>query len=89
MVLVSFYWILRRLGKVEFYTFSVPYFVYTSISVVCVYKEWLPQTWLHYSKSYQSNTIITNFVVANAIPLIDFKYTLFVMFPVFMAALNS
>ncbi len=89
MVLLAFYWILRWLKKEEFYTFAIPYFIYNSICVVCVYNGWLPQSWQGYSKSYQQNTILLSFVVANAIPLIDFKWTLFVMFPVFMATLNT
>jgi hypothetical protein len=87
MVLIAGLWILVKVGKAGYTSYlTVPFFVYHSAAVVCVYNEWLPQYLLNYSKEEMANSILLCFVMVNAVPLVDFKYTLFVMFPVLMAS---
>ena len=79
-------WILIKTGNSKYCTRLVfPYFVYHTVSAVCVYKEWLPAYFNGYPKDNMSYLIVLVFIIVNAVPLIDYKLTLFFMFPVLLA----
>jgi hypothetical protein len=81
-----FIWICIKTGNSKYCTrLAFPYFLYHTISAVCVYKEWLPAYFNGYPKDNMSYLILLVFILVNAVPLIDYKLTLFFMFPVLLA----
>lgn len=86
MVLVATLWIFIKKGKSDYcLSCSHIYFFYHVFAVVCVCKEWLPTKWNSYSKTLMQDSIMMTFIAVNSIPLIDFKHTAFITFPIFIA----
>ena len=65
---------------------AVPYLLTHCISTVCCYNGWLPEAWLKYPKDVFEFQIVLQFIIVNAIPLLDFTETLFVMTPIFIVS---
>ena len=53
--------------------------------IVFVYKDWLPDYFNRYPKVNTENMIMLIFIAVNAVPLISFKQTMFVMCPILIA----
>ncbi len=86
MVLLAVFWVLIKKGKSAYcYLGALIYFFYWSFCVVCVFKEWLPQSWKSHSKYQLANSILIPFIAVNSIPLSDFKQTALFTFPLFIA----
>ena len=76
-----------RLKRMEILPyFNVPYLLNQSIATVCVYKGWLPNSWISYPKEVFELQLIVNFIMLNAIPLADFKITLFLLYPILLVS---
>jgi hypothetical protein len=55
-----------------------------SITSTCVYKNWLPDSWKSYPKEMADSQLIINYIALCAVPLTDYKITLFYSFPLYM-----
>ena len=76
-----------RIGKPEYcIQTAVPYLLIHAVGAVCAYKEWAPASFNTYPKDVMQFQILINFILINAIPLIEVKITLFLMFPVLLVA---
>ena len=64
----------------------IVYLLIHCIGTVCLYKEWVPRSFLDYPKDVMQWQIMINFILCNAIPLIDFLITTFVMFPILIVS---
>jgi hypothetical protein len=82
---VIFIWICIKTGRLKYCTRLVPpYMLFNTISAVCVYKEWLPAYFNEFPKDNMSYLILLVFILLNAVQVIDYKVTLFFMFPVLL-----
>ena len=89
MVIVASLWILAKMKKAGYSSYlAIPFVFEHALAVVCVYNEWLPKSWIGASKQELSNSLLLCFVMGNSVPLVEFKYTLFGMFPVLMATVH-
>ena len=79
-------WTLVKSGKSYLCRWTtVPFFFSHSMAIVCVYKDWLPDYFNRYPKANTENMIMLMFIAVNAVPLINFKQTIFVMCPILIA----
>ena len=79
-------WILVKCGRSYFCSWLVvPFFLYHSLAIVFVYNEWLTDSFNKYPKVNTDYMIILSFLTVNAVPLINFKQTLFFMYPILLA----
>jgi len=62
----------------------VPYLLVHTILAVCCYREWLAPRITHKNKELFEYHILLNFIIVNALPLTDFKWTVFGMVPVLL-----
>ena len=62
----------------------VPYFLVHSIATVCCYHEWLPPRLRIPNRNIFDAQILVNFIIINAVPLIEIKYTVFAMVPILL-----
>jgi hypothetical protein len=63
---------------------TVPYLLVHVIGTICVYKEWVPSSFLKFPKETFEFQIVQNFIIVNSVPLLDIKYTLFLMVPILL-----
>ena len=82
--------ILLRTKKMGISTFpemiSIGYMLNHAIATVCCYKGWLPVSFNKYPKDIFEFQIVLNFILVNAIPLLDFSWTILLMFPILLAS---
>ena len=83
LLLIVIHQVCYRTGRTKYITRTVlPYFVYHSVAIVCVYKKWVPASFDGYPNLYVDDMILLSFILVNSVPLIDFKQTIFGMLPV-------
>ena len=63
---------------------SVIFLLVHTIGPVCTYKEWVPDSFKPYPKDVMQWHIIINYIIVNSIPIIDFRVTTVVMFPILL-----
>lgn len=59
----------------------VPYLLVHTVASVCCYRGWLPPALTIKNKDIFDFQILVNFLIINALPLIEFRWTLFGMVP--------
>ena len=64
----------------------VPFILVHATSSLCVYKDWLPNSWKSYPKENFDMQLLANYIYTSAIPTQDFKLTTFVVFPIFFVS---
>jgi len=62
----------------------VPYLLVHTVAAVCCYKDWLAPALTIPNKDLLEFQILVNFIIINALPLIEFRWTLFGMVPVLL-----
>ncbi len=62
----------------------VPYLLVHTVAAVCCYKGWLPPGLKMPNKDLLEFQILVNFIIINALPIIEFRWTLFGMVPVLL-----
>jgi hypothetical protein len=65
---------------------TIGYMLNHAIATVCCYKGWLPESFNKYPKNIFEFQIVLNFILVNAIPLLDFSWTILLMLPIFLAS---
>ena len=79
-------WILVKIRKAHYSSWlAVPFFLYHTLAVVFVYKEWLPNYFNRYPKVNTDYMILLSFITLNSVPLTNYKQTLFFMLPILLA----
>ena len=74
--------IFKWMGKLELATYlTVPYMLGHTVATVCVYKGWLVGALQRPNKDIFDFQILLNFILINAIPLIEIRWTIFGMLP--------
>ena len=63
---------------------NVPYFLVHSIAAVCCYHGWLPPRLKIPNKNIFDFQILVNFIIINALPLIEIRFTVFAMVPILL-----
>ena len=62
----------------------VPYLLIHTVAAVCCYRGWLAPALTLPNKDVFEFQILVNFIIINALPLFEFKLTLFGMVPVLL-----
>ena len=76
-----FYWHFR--GKLWLATYlCVPYMLVHAVASVCCYRGWLAPGLTLSNKNIFDFQILVNFIIINALPLIEIRFTIFGMVPI-------
>ena len=62
----------------------VPYLLVHTVATVCCYKGWVAPSLTIPNKDLMEFQILVNFIIINALPVIEFRWTLFGMLPVLL-----
>lgn len=84
MILIALMIKFKRQEYIHYLT--VPYLLNHAISSVFVYKEWLPDSWNKYPKENVEMQLLMNFIMCSAVPIQDFRVTIFATFPIYVIA---
>ena len=83
LFVLLFYW--HRAGSLWKATYlCVPYLLLHTISAVCCYRDWLTPAMKIPNKDIYEFQILLNFIVINALPLVDIRLTAFGMVPILL-----
>lgn len=79
--------LMKRAGRMDLFNYVLPFYLLTAAVVtVLIYKEWVPAVFRSFPKADFEFTTLVSFIILNAIPLADMKFTLFGMCPIFLIA---